>query len=176
MSARAVVVDANIARSAGPSLRWPAPECLAVLEAICDASLRVPVSDALAAEWSKHGSKWFQKWRANMHNRRRITACPDPHLDEYRGRLRRAAPHAAEAVEKDAHLVSLAIQETAAVLSADETMRKLLADIAREKAWHELGIVEWANPTLVAEVVLQWIVQGLPAEPARQLRAWGLQP
>lgn len=175
MSTRAVVVDANIARSAGMSKRWPAPECLAVLDAIRDSSLRVPVSEALAAEWSKHGSRWFQKWRANMHSRRRITTCPDPRQDEHRGRLCRAAPQAAEAVAKDAHLVSLAIQETAAVLSADEEMRGLLANIARENAWHELGIVEWANPTLVVEAVLQWIVDGLPSEPSRQLRAWGPQ-
>lgn len=176
MNLRAVVVDANIARSAGPSVRSPAPECLAVLEAISASSLRVPVSKTLDAEWSKHGSRWFQKWRARMHSRRRITAHPDLRLEEHRGRLRRAAPNAAEAVAKDAHLVSLAIAEAAAVLSADEVMRKLLAGIARATDWYELGAVDWANPTLPAEAVLQWVERGLPHEPPRLLRTWEVSP
>lgn len=104
-----------------------------------------------------------------MYARGRVEVVADARREEHQGRLRRAVSATAqkEAVAKDAHLVSLAIDENAAVLSADEVMRVLLAAIAHTAGWHELGQIAWGNPTL--EDLVPWIRQGAPPEPVRTL-------
>ena len=84
-----VVVDASIARAAGPGDRPPAPACLQALQAMLEAGLFAVVCDELHDEWRRHGSRAFNRWRKQMHSRRLVRKIALTHLAEYVTHARR---------------------------------------------------------------------------------------
>lgn len=160
-----VVVDADIARSAGAS-EGMAKACRAALEAARESSLQLVWTPSIRLEWQRHQSKFARKWLRSMYARKLVhgrTDAPHPGL--------RSACYALPVESgrtttlKDVHLLEAAIATDQRLLSRDENARTTFSSL--EAAAHILGAIHWGNPTQPA--CLSWIERGLPTERAFRL-------
>jgi len=163
-----IVVDTSVARAAGESENRTAQACLNSLEAIwAESSYLAAFNQSLLREWFKEiadkrgrkrryasssASEWFLKMR------RRLVVLPERE-DFINQCIQASAQLAASAIQKDLHLVDLAIQADQRVLSTD---KKIVGHL------HQLGTrvpevcpILWVHP--VDHNAPAWLAQGAPA-------------
>lgn len=164
----AVVIDASIARACGrqgkDSSAAISVACADALQAIKDAGLHAGMSEPLEEEWLRHASTFARKWLVQMFSRKRVRRLESVPLH---AGLRRVLPTLPDegiqrAIDKDLHLIELALVTDRRIISLDERMRLHLVNLtARVKA---LSRVHWATPRHAACLV--WLRTGAPDEPA----------
>lgn len=167
---RRLVIDADVARSAGESVHPISSDCRAVLDTVRDCGHKLVMTNQIAQEWRKHRSAYTRKWQTLMYARKLIDVLVVDEDTLLRASIENSAITAAQwrAVEKDMHLVEAAIATDKLVVSKDEQARTPLKVAASDVA--ALKRIIWVNPTKPEETPVRWLEQGAKAERSRQLR------
>jgi hypothetical protein len=167
-----LVVDANIAQSAGASdvpISLHSRECL---NAILDSGHTVIFCEQLLVEWKEHASFLSRRWWKSMVARRRIERIEGA---QFAYLLDRACACLAEerwreALSKDFHLVRTALAGDRTILSNEIEFPRLLAIAAASV--HALSMILYGNPAIEKDTCVDWIRGGAIPIPARIIGAW----
>jgi hypothetical protein len=167
-----LVIDANIAQSAGTSdvpVSLYSRECL---NAIRDSDHVAVFCEKLLMEWSEHASLVSRRWWKSMTARRRIErreGIEFAHLlDRSCAGLERESWK--NALRKDFHLVQSALASDQTILSNERGFPTLVA-IACARV-RELTALYFANPALEQEVCIHWIKAGAEKDAERRIDVW----
>lgn len=169
------VIDASVAAAIGESRSRSSLVLLDALMAARDARLRMIRTAELDDEWERRTAQrslfleHLHELRSrNLMGRRALKTLP-----ELKKRLRKVvASQDQEAVLKDAHLVAVAQEVSARVLSLDDKMRGHLARASESRSLADLRPIQWANPSRQRELVADWLRRGAPDEMPRRLGSW----
>ena len=171
VATRQIVIDADVARAAGnsPDVSGVSKACREFLQAVLDICHQVVWTQAIAAEWKKHASRFSRKWRVHMAARRKLHECDALPVAGLESRVltcndRGLRP---EKVTKDMHLVYAALKTNSPIASHDSEIRRLLTN-ALSKA-PELRQLVWIDPGNPAEKPVDWLAKGAPAAKERML-------
>ena len=167
---RRLVIDADIARSAGESEHPISSACRRFLETMLNVGHHFVMTDAIKREWRRHISRYSRKWRTQMYGRRLVIKTEIDEDETLRERID-AAVHwdQTETVDKDVHLIEAAIATDRLITSRDETARKIFRNASDEV--RQLRHIVWVNPTQPDEKPIHWLRNGAKAEEHRQLGA-----
>jgi len=104
-----------------------------------------------------------------MERKKKVADPQVPQDEPLRERIAAAGPHqiAADAMQKDVHLIEAALATDRIVISLDDTVRRLFAGASVNI--RELRPVVWANPATEGEELLNWIKAGAKDEKERRL-------
>jgi hypothetical protein len=164
-----IVVDTSVARAAGDSGDRTAQMCLNSLEAILEKPSHLAAfNQSLLREWFKEiedrrgrkrryasssASEWFLKMR------RRLVVLPERKDFINQCIQASASLAAASAIQKDLHLVDLAIQADHRVLSTDKKIVGHLRQLGKHVP--EVCPILWVHP--VDHKAPAWLAGGAPA-------------
>lgn len=167
---RRLVIDADVAKSAGESEHPTSSACRKFLEAVLNVGHCVVMTQAIRNEWRCHMSKYSRKWQTRMWGRRRVFCLEDERDDQLRERIDGAVERDQKAiVAKDIHLIEAAVATDRLITSGDKRARRAFRDVA--DAVRELQRVVWVNPTCDGEKPIDWLQNGAQAEARRRLGA-----
>lgn len=154
-----IVLDASVAKSCSdPAYSDEAAKCFLYLAELRSRELGLIVNEVLEAEWDKHGSRTFRKWRVRMESRNRVKRVSEKRSADYRVVVGKVDDEGIRvALEKDFHLVELALLGRHPVASRDDKQRRYVRDLVPEYA--ALGAIQWMNPVTDLEVD-SWFERG----------------
>jgi len=130
------------------------------------------MTKAIGSEWDRHASKWTRKWRVSMDSQRRVYR-PDLKSDDIlRIKIEDKTSNEGDFDEmlKDLHLIDAAMATDRSIVSLDDTVRKLFADLSDMVG--ELRNIVWVNPAEENERPVEWLLDGAPAEEERLLHRY----
>lgn len=159
-----VIFDACLARSVGSKPTPKTREIRSVTETLKAGSIGVCITPLLRQEWEKHASPHMRRWLVHMTSRGRVKIERDRQVRDFRLAVRacfgqRECDHEKnQEVLKDAHLTECAILTGRAVLSGDDTQRRILAELS--VVYPRVGSVQWINPTLLYQGCVRWLEGG----------------
>lgn len=137
-----LVVDASVARAAGNSEHPVSSACRQILTDILEICHSVALNPELRQEWSRHQSRFTRKWRASMAARRKplndigTTPCI---LD-----LDRFDENSRAAIEKDLHLLELALATDKEIITLDTALSVALRSQSAGTRLHNQ--ISWIDP------------------------------
>ena len=169
-----LVVDASVARAASepPSVESPGGPCREFLLEMLDSGCRVAMSREMFSEWKRNESEFARTWRAEMVGRKRVVVKRELRDEIGFDDAVEAAgftKNQRAAVEKDRHLVLLAVATDRAVVSLDEVVRGLLRDRS-EELQRLLDDLDWVNPAREEDMAVVWLREGAKAGERRLSR------
>jgi hypothetical protein len=168
---RSLIVDASIARAAGPegSTHPTSRHCRVCLLAVLEVCHHLVMTEAIREEWDEHRSGFARAWLVSMFARRKVDRLDVAADSVFRERVTRAAPDEAVAaiMAKDCHLVEAARAADRSVLSLDDAVRDHFRRAAGQV--RELRDVSWVNPCSADEDAIRWLEEGAPRERRRFL-------
>jgi hypothetical protein len=161
-----LVVDADIARAAGPDPKdrpWPesSKACHDLLEAVRRGDYRVAFDRRLKSEWDKHAGRTATQWLANMVASRRIERIAgDADTGWVVSMIESCLPRQDRpAAGKDAHLVALAADPgDERIFSTDRKARAKFAAIPEPR----IASIHW---TAASGESAEWLSHGAPDKP-----------
>jgi hypothetical protein len=157
MRTKTLVVDANIARSAGESDEC-AKACRDTLATIEKKGHRLAMCEQLIEEWRQHAGRFAFRWLAAMQRRKMVDqfelAVETIRLKS-RFPIERQGQHGIE----DVHLLVLAGKVSKVVLAHDKPARILFATHAPREL---RDAIRWSDPCEAKDQTLPWIAKGLP--------------
>lgn len=144
---RSAVVDADVGRSASESGAAKARSALEALTQLASASdVVVLMEGELLAEWDKHRSRFGLTWLTKLMTAKRllsVVAAPDTSAEVdtvLRSALAASDPSAYKARAKDAHLICVAIDNGAAIVSMDKKSRNGYRSLCHlNPPWSDVG-------------------------------------
>jgi hypothetical protein len=167
-----LVIDANIAQSAGTSSVPSAMYCRECLNAILEAEHVAVFTELLREEWSEHSSGYARRWRRSMSARRRIAFAEgiqfSIHLDRACACLERESSR--EDLRKDFHLVRAALASDCTILSCEKNFPKYVAIASRSV--RVLSTLYYGNPVADEMLCIQWIMDGARPVRDRLIQVW----
>lgn len=167
--AKEIVVDASIARAATTDGNHPVGAGCRDFLIVMDAAGHIlALNNELYAEWRKHRSRFAYSWLGKMVSQKRLAHYADVADELFLQRILDVC-HSAKmqaAVEKDLHLVTLALTAHQRIASLDEVVRAHLCTCA--EAVNELNLLIWVNPATDVDLP-DWLAAGAPAK-GRYLR------
>jgi hypothetical protein len=173
LTSKLLVVDASVMRAAGgEEATDPAPaHARDALKAILTICHRVCLSMELRAEWKRHRSRFAWRWWRQMYATRKVVDCEPPScaaiLDDIRS-FPSITRSEIDAVEKDIHLIAVALAADQTVLSWDSrvaaVIRKVCAD-RRTVTSRAVAHVLWVNPIIDKDPLRAWLSETGPAQP-----------
>ena len=165
---RRLVIDADVARSAGTSDHPVSVACRQFLETVRDVRYRVVMTKTILDEWRCHQSGLSDEWLAQMYASGRVQSHDAEHDEGLRRRIAASvSDNRQQAAEKDVHLIEAALGTDRLVASQDERARGIFREASR--GVRELKPIVWVNPTLPADDPIGWLRNGAPSEARRQL-------
>lgn len=153
-----VVVDADVARSAGTSEYPVSKHSRELLQALIQSEHKVAFCPALTSEWRRHASKFSIMWLAAMTARKKIirsnqTETITPEI------IRLCATEKATNIAlKDIHLIDLALAESNFLASNDVVARKVFLAVAAHHT--PLKQIMWVVPVNDGETVVEFLKNG----------------
>jgi hypothetical protein len=170
--ARAVVVDASVAASAGGAgaTQSEAIACRDALKALLEGTVSAVMTSTLKNEWREHRSTYAHKWLLEMHGRRRVIVIYPPLHEATRAKMAGLSNGPRKAVQKDLHLVEAALATDKRVASRDDAVRSHFCSLCITVT--ALRHVQWVNPASNA-TALAWFRDGCPDAQAHLLRVPG---
>jgi len=165
-----IVVDTSVARAASEKDKQPAKACRDSLEAIRkDERYRLAINDTLKREWLKereegeesspYASRFALAWLTGMEQEGRVKTFSERKDFINQCIQASASLAAASAIQKDLHLVDLALQADQRVLSTDEKIVGHLRHLGKHVP--EVCPILWVHP--VDHKAPDWLDQGAPA-------------
>lgn len=146
-----LVVDASVARAAGYSEHPTSSACRQILMDILEICHSVALNPELRQEWQQHQSLFTCKWRASMAARRKplhdISTAPCV-LD-----LNRFDEKSRAAIEKDRHLLDLALATDKEIITLDTALSVALRSQSAGKRLHDQ--IKWIDPVTKRAELLQ---------------------
>jgi hypothetical protein len=167
-----LVIDANIAYSAGagevPSSRYSRSS----LEAVLQGEFIVVFNQSLRQEWKDHSKKYARIWWRSMAAQKRIE---DKDGDEFAHHLDRACAcleHSSwkDALRKDFHLAQSALASGQTIISNEKTFPMLVATVCR--TIREFSSLYYANPAAEGDACILWIKAGAEKDANRRIDVW----
>lgn len=162
---RAVVIDADVVRSAGETEVPSSRCCRVILTRIFDICHRAELSPYLKGEWAKHASKWSRTWHVSMAKRGKIVS--HGLVQDWRPSLALLSDREREIAEHDAHLIDSALGSEHIIFSGDDEARVVFGKLAEHEP--RLRRIFWANPVRQHDRVCDWMKNGLRANPEFRL-------
>lgn len=141
---RHIVVDADIAFSAGLSIAPVSKQSRRLLAAIDSSNINLAFCSRLRGEWRRHQSNLTKRWLASMVSRKRVSTIEPPQVfDEVIQACGFSAQNEAAAL-KDCHLIALAVSAAAPIASNDKVARKLYGQVSMHNP--VIGQLLWLVP------------------------------
>lgn len=166
-----LVIDANIARSAGPedAVFPTSKKCRDFLLAVETHGFNIVSTSELREEWNRHQSGFFLSWRARMMGQKRIEVLNDGPNAALRLKLGICATNEGEreAMLKDCHLLEAALRSDRRIASCETRVRRHFCRACPRVG--EIRSIIWVNPDDDDERVLVWLEDGAPEESQRRL-------
>ncbi len=159
-----LVIDTSVARSAGGenAVHPEAKDCRDFLKTVLSIGHSIVVNAEMKAEWYKHESNFFRKWRVQMVAKRKFIYVDkdDKDFSDIKAQIESLAKtyENREAMEKDCFLLELALLYDKIVVSKDETVRELFRQISPQVK--EISDVNWINPIKPEETPIGWLTEG----------------
>lgn len=141
---RTVVIDADIARSAGTKEFPQSKNSREVLEAVRSTNLLVAVCPLLMREWTAHKSLFARQWLSHMFATRRVHDHKPTEIVATLVRDTELTEKEKEVAEKDCHLIDGALATQGFVTSNDVTAKKVFSKVALRHA--RLKNIAWIVP------------------------------
>ena len=162
-----IVVDTSVARAVGESGKQPAKACRDSLAAILqDKHYRLAMNDTLKREWLKvreegspYASRFALAWLTDMESEQRVKTFSERKDFINQCIQASASLAAASAIQKDLHLVDLALQADQRVLSKDKKIVGHLRQLGKHVP--EVCPILWVHP--VDHDAPAWLAGGAPA-------------
>lgn len=170
-----LVIDADVARASGSKeAKNPrAKQCRDFLQTVLSVCHRVVMTRTISDEWKNHQSRFARRWLVSMKARRKIVKI-DPSKDTTLREIIKNTTHDENKIDvllKDIHLLEAAMKTDNIIISLDETVRKLLANVA--KSVGEIRDIIWVNPERTEEEIpIKWLEDGAPPESYRKLSTY----
>lgn len=167
-----LVLDACIARSAGDYAEAPKSKyCREFIDEFVKSRHKLIMTEELLEEWKKHESKFSRKMRVMLITKQRILfkKCKNDVLRQSvnnipdRSRI--------SAIMKDIHLVEAANTGDNIIVSLDEKIHRHFIYL---KDYSPTGVLEnlnWVNPTVNPDNVIDWFRNGAQLIPEIQLES-----
>lgn len=176
-TSKVLVVDASVMRAAGgEEATDPAPaHARDALKAILTICHRICVSPELREEWKRHRSRFAKRWLTQMYAAGKVLSCEPPSCSAILADIRSfhsITQSDIAAVEKDIHLIAVALATGQAVLSWDKrvavAIRKVCAD-RKTVTSKAVAHVLWIDPVTDSDALQAWLSETGPAQPYWQL-------
>ncbi len=165
-----IVVDSNVARSAGNVSDIPiSGHSRDALLAILNRKHLLVLNEPFEAEWKKHESRFAKSWRVTMQQRGRICWIAS---DEFGALARRLgeieeANFPKDALLKDMHVFACALATDRIVVSNESRLKKHLLRLAAFET--SILLLSWASPNEEGKDCAIWLRAGAKFENARTL-------
>ena len=165
-----LVIDSDVARSAGTKEDPISQSCREVLQAVLDICHKVVLTEDIFAEWKRHRSNFTFIWLRSMMARKKQIILKEVNNDDLRARIDALSldEQTLDIIKKDLHLVEAALETDHIIISRDETARALFQEASEEIGG--LKRIVWINPTHEEEHVQDWLSEGAKLERSRQFR------
>jgi hypothetical protein len=122
-----LVIDANVARSAGPenATNPTAKHCRDFLNAVYRICHQLVWTPQIGEEWVAHESSFTKKWRAAMERRAKVHIPPERNLPCFQKVIsaQNATAESKRAMLKDCFLLEAAVATDKLVISCDDKAR-----------------------------------------------------
>lgn len=165
---RRLVIDADVARSAGKSEHPTSSSCRAFLHTTLEVGIHVVMTQKLAEEWRRHRSRYSAMWLIQMHGRKRVYSDSTEHDAILGRRINDSLIESERAVaRKDLHLIEAALATDKVVASQDEHAREAFRHASA--VVRELTSIAWVNPTRSVDAPVDWLRSGAQADAHRRL-------
>lgn len=164
---RCLVIDTNIARSAGTSEAPLSKICRGILDSIKNSGHKLVLTTSQKQEWDRHKSNYAKLWLTQMISRKQycfLKSEPDTGFIDNLYKLDCGSKQRQEML-KDIFLLELALATDRIVLSSDDAMYNYLC-----KFGVIIGLnqeIVWANPKSFAFEL--WLAQGAPHQGMRMI-------
>lgn len=167
-----LVIDANIAHSAGTSEVPASRYSRTCLDAILQDEHIAVFSRALRQEWKNHASLHATRWRVTMEKRKRIENEEGEEFEHLLDQACECLAHVTwqNALRKDFHLVQSALATDQILLSNESRLPSHLKTCCISVP--ELRKLFFANPQEEQDVCIQWIKAGAKKGPERRINKW----
>ncbi|GAA3881453.1 hypothetical protein GCM10022227_43900 [Streptomyces sedi] len=152
-----VVVDACVGREAGETNAPRSKSSRLVLEAILRQGVFVDFSPEVDREWRKHASRISIMWQTRMIAKRRLNKVRDKPSALLRKHVRDLLgnPDDIAALNKDVHLLELALAYGSGIISSDDRSGRLSRIVA--EGYRPLRRVQWVSPHDPEGSCLAWV-------------------
>jgi len=152
-----LVIDADIAHSAGESDHPVSGNCRNFLEAVRENGHKLIMTKEIRDEWNRHQSNYSTRWRALMVSRKQVNMIrigknektesdlPNWGLTDKQERI----------ALKDCHLIDAALKSGKIVASGDNTARDVFSVASENKTM--LKSLIWVNPKDGETEITNWI-------------------
>lgn len=162
MTSRAIVIDACIARAAGPekAVHPTSTACRNLLMAVKDCGHTLVSSRSIREEWRRHRSGFARTWLASMVAQKLVTDVEDSEIQGLREAIRELASsrRQADAILKDVHLFEAATRSGKCIASIETNCFEAMESLPAIPS--EVHDVEVVDPVAGAEALLQWLRDG----------------
>jgi predicted nuclease of predicted toxin-antitoxin system len=138
---RLLAIDASVLRSAGGREQGHSAHCSKVLDAVRVNGHRAAFCAATSQEWNKHQSYFASKWRSGMLARKQMVLLNTKTTQTRLQGVIDAQPglpeKARKALEKDIHMLALAMDADKILITGDAALKKLtlLSNITPALEW-----------------------------------------
>lgn len=164
-----MVVDADVALSAGTSDNQMSIDSREFLEALRDSGHQIVWSPDIKREWDKHARTFSLDWFTTMINNDQIHFLGDVQNEDLRNTILEFAPdvHIHNILRKDVHLLEAALVTDKRIASRDKKARRHFCNVCHDI--DEIRDVMWVNPDVAEDRCIAWLKRGAPVEAERQL-------
>ena len=167
---RMVVIDADVARSAGETENQISRRCRKFLKLILENKHILVTTDRINEEWKKHQSNYFRKWKVIMLSKKLFKKVVVGENDGFEDNVTalNLNKNIEDIVLKDVHLIEAAIKTENFISSRDDTARNLFCEIS-----DSLSIIRkivWMNPVTINDEQVGWLKAGKSKKPNQNWR------
>lgn len=168
---KTIVVDANVARSAGQTEHPKSKACRGVLDAMLKYCHKLAWTSDIAEEWKRHESSYAKRWRAAMTARKKVHRLVDVQDANLRLQINESvmAVDKTNALLKDIHLIEAAIRSDSIIISCDQRVQKLINEAAQTTT--AIRLICWCDPCQELDEAVNWVASGASIETTRRFGA-----
>jgi hypothetical protein len=162
---RMVVIDADVARSAGETENQISRSCRNFLKLILENSHIIVTTDRLNAEWEMHQSNYFRKWKVIMVSRKLFKKIIIDENDGFEDNITalNLIKNKEDIALKDIHLIEAAIKAENFIASRDDTARNVFCEIS--DLLRVIRKIVWMNPVAIKNDQIEWLKAGRSKKP-----------
>ncbi len=155
-----LVIDADVAHSAGETQHPDSSNCRKFLESVRDNKHVFVMTDAIREEWNRHQSRYTRRWRKLMISRGLFENIRIDDKEKTESKLADfgLTDKQEKIALKDCLLIDAALKSDKIVASADDRARNVFS-VAAVKAKILKNLI-WVNPKKIAAELIVWLEGG----------------
>ncbi len=170
-----LVIDADVAQAAGSETATHprAVNCRDFLIVVRSQNHKLVMTNKISDEWKQHQSRFARRWRLSMDARKKVDRIILPNNTGIKDKITNTTDNEndIDTMHKDIHLIEAALETDKTIISLDETVRMLYAQVSQQVG--EIRNIIWVNPERTTEEQpITWLKNGALPEVHRQLSAY----